>query len=110
MARKQTEEPHYHGHVDAARLADSEAQRSNFQAALNGPDEVVEWLSSELRKAASNPDMSLVDEGQLWHQFATEREPITTGLQTGPTLMAVPIPEDRCPCERPELRTVRGRS
>ncbi|MBA0128100.1 hypothetical protein H0B56_21350 [Haloechinothrix sp. YIM 98757] len=107
MARKQT---HYHAHIDDARMSQAEPQRANFHSALDGSAEVINWLATQLREAAGNPDMELSDESELWKQLVGSKEQIATGLRGGPTIIAVPIPEDRCPCERPELRTVRGKS
>ncbi|MDV6014203.1 hypothetical protein [Haloechinothrix sp. LS1_15] len=109
MAREKSQ-CHYHGHIDESQMSQAQPQRSNFHSALNGTKEVIGWLATELREATGNSEMELSDETALWEQLVQGHEQICTGLQGGPTIFAVPIPEDRCPCERPELRTIRGQS
>lgn len=109
MAREK-KQAHYHGHIDDARVSNAQVQRNNFHTALNGEPAVIDWLATQLREATGNPDMELTDETALWERMVGSNEQISTGLRDGPTIVAVPMTDNRCPCERPELRTVRGQS
>lgn len=106
MAGRRASETHYHGHVDSAWQPNACTSRETFQVSLDSPDDVAKWLGAELRKAVGKPEMGLSDEWQVWVRLAREQQTITTGLQGGPTITAVPMPDGTCWCRSASLQPV----
>uniref|UniRef100_UPI003F496C5C hypothetical protein n=1 Tax=Amycolatopsis sp. CA-096443 TaxID=3239919 RepID=UPI003F496C5C len=109
MARR-TAEPHYHGHIFANWTPSPKPGAGSFRRALTGEEEVTEWMAAQLRKAKGKQDMTITDEIQAWTGLARDGQQITTGLQGGPTILAQPINDGSCDCDRAELRPIPGRA
>lgn len=109
MAARKNSERHYHGHVDPTWTPSPEPTEDTFEVSLHGAQEVSDWLSEALRHATGKPELQLSDEIEVWQRLVRDQETISTGLQTGPTITAVPMPEGECWCQRPSLRDVSGK-
>lgn len=110
MAARKAISDHYHGHVGSHWTPSAEPAKDTFsQTLLGAPHEVAAWIAAQLREAKGNPDLELTDELSVWVQAIKDREIVTTGLSTGPTITAVPVAEGQCWCERPELRAISGK-
>lgn len=106
MPNHRRQQPHYHGHVTLEWTPSPAPTKETFEASLHGSQEVSEWLVKTLRSTTGKPDMALTDEAQVWSQLVQGRENITTGIQFGTAISAVPMPDGECWCERPALREV----
>lgn len=109
MAARKNAERHYHGHVDPSWTPSPQPTEDTFEVSLHGAQEVSDWVSEALRQATGKPDLELSDEKEVWQGLVKDRETISTGLQSGPTITAVAMPEGECWCQRPSLREVSGK-
>lgn len=106
MTGRRSSETHYHGHVDPAWSPRASTSKETYQTSLASPDDVAEWLATQLREATGKPELQLTDEWGVWVRLARQAETITTGLQGGPTITAVPMPDGQCWCRQPDLQSI----
>lgn len=109
MAARKNPAPHYHGHVDPVWQPSPQPSDESFKVSLHGAEEVSVWLADALRDALGKPELRLSDETEVWQRLVGQRETISTGKQSGPTITAVPMPDGECWCQRPSLREVSGK-